>query len=133
MLSEFKFHHLGIAVHNIDETANYYVESGYEKSEPIYDNIQNVKICFLKKKGMPTLELIAPVNENSPINQTLNKMGVTPYHCCYSVNDLDNAVKRLKTKKYIVLAKPVEACALGGKRICFLFNNNVGLIELVEI
>ena len=88
MLPDFKFHHIGIAVFDIDDTAQYYIDAGYQKTETVIDAIQNVKICFLTKEGMPMLELLAPVDENSPVNRTLDKMGVTPYHCCYSVDDM---------------------------------------------
>lgn len=132
MLADFKFHHLGIAVFDIDDTARYYVEAGYERTETMTDEIQNVRICFLKKTGMPMLELLAPIDEKSPVNRTLNNMGVTPYHCCYEVENMEDAISRLKKQNFIPLIKPVPACALEGKRVCFLFNKKVGLIELVE-
>lgn len=132
MLSDFNFHHIGIAVWNIDQTAQYYIDAGYKKTETIIDKIQNIKICFLIKENMPMLELLAPIDEHSPVNRTLDKMGVSPYHCCYSVDDMNDAIYRLKKKKFVPLIKPVEACAINGKRVCFLFNKTVGLIELVE-
>lgn len=98
MLPDFKFHHIGIAVWDIEETALYYVDAGYMKAETVIDEIQNVKICFLTKENMPMLELLAPVDENSPVNRILNKMGVSPYHCCYLVDDMEDAVCRLKKK-----------------------------------
>ena len=60
MLAEFRFHHIGIAVFSIDETAEMYLAAGYEKTETIFDPIQNVHICFLTKDGMPMMELLAP-------------------------------------------------------------------------
>lgn len=132
MLSSFKFHHIGIAVFNIDITAKYYVDAGYIKSPTIVDPIQNIQICFLSKDGMPILELLAPVDINSPVNKTLDKMGVSPYHNCYEVKDIKQAIRELKKKKFIPLSSPVNACAMNDKAICFLFNKDVGLIELVE-
>ena len=76
MLPDFKFHHIGIAVFDIDDTAQYYIDAGYQKTETVIDVIQNVKICFLTKEGMPMLELLAPVDENSPVNRTLDKIDV---------------------------------------------------------
>lgn len=133
MLTDFEFHHIGIAVFDIDETAQYYIQAGYEKTDTVLDEIQNVKICFLHKSGMPMLELLAPIDKDSPVNRTLDKMGVSPYHCCYAVEDIDDAVRRLKKMRFITLIRPVAACAIGGKRVCFLFNKKVGLIELVEV
>lgn len=132
MLATWKFHHIGIAVFNIDASAAEYVAAGYTKSDTIYDSIQNVYICFLNKEGMPQVELLAPKDETSPVNKTLEKMGVTPYHCCYEVEDLQTAIMELRKQRYIVVSKPAEAVAIGNHKVCFLFNKNIGLIEIVE-
>ena len=132
MLPYFRFHHIGVAVFDIDATASYYVNAGYARTDTVYDPHQNVNICFLTKEGMPMVELLAPKDSTSPVTKTLEKSGVTPYHICYEVDDIDVAVADLRKLKYVPLIKPVEACAIGGRRVCFLFNRQVGLIELVE-
>lgn len=132
MLKDFKFHHIGVAAKAIDATASVYEQGGYHRSSSIFDPIQNVNICWLTKEGMPTVELLAPVNEKSPVNKTLEKVGVSPYHCCYVVDNLEEAATELRKQKYIMVSKPAEAVAFCGSRVCFLFNKNVGLIELVE-
>lgn len=121
-----------MAVKSIDATAAIYEDGGYRMSEIIFDPIQNVDICWLTKEGAPTVELLAPVDETSPVNKTLEKVGVSPYHCCYVVDKIEDAVAELRKMKYIMVSKPAEAVAFCGSRVCFLFNKNVGLIELVE-
>ena len=132
MLESMKFHHIGVAVNDIDDTAEMYVNAGYVKSEEVYDPIQNVSICWLTKEGAPIVELLAPVDETSPVCKTLEKNGVTPYHCCYVVDNIDETVKELRKQRYILTSKPEPAVAFCGSRVCFLYNKNVGLIELVE-
>lgn len=132
MLEYFRFHHIGIAVRDIDATASIYTNAGYVRSETIHDPIQNVYICWLTKEGMPTIELLAPVDESSPVNKTIEKNGVTPYHNCYIVDDLEQAVKELRKQKYVIVSKPEEAVAINHFRVCFLYHKNIGLIELVE-
>lgn len=132
MLESFKFHHIGVAVKEISATASVYVSAGYKQSEVMYDPEQNVNICWLTKEGMPVVELLEPVDETSPVNKTLEKNGVTPYHTCYVVDDIEDAVATLRRKKYVVVSKPIEACAIHKCKVAFLFNKNVGLIELVE-
>lgn len=127
-----KFHHIGVAVKDISATATVYVAGGYRQSEVIFDPEQNVNICWLTKDGMPVVELLEPVNDTSPVNKTLEKNGVTPYHTCYVVDDIDNAVKELRKMKYVIVSKPVEAVAIHCCKVCFLYNKNIGLIELVE-
>ena len=121
-----------MAVKDLDATASLYEQGGYKRSVSIFDPIQNVNICWLTKEGVPTVELLAPVDEKSPVNKTLEKVGVSPYHCCYVVDNLEEAVAELRIQKYIMVSKPSEAVAFCGSRVCFLFNKNVGLIELVE-
>lgn len=132
MLDFLKFHHIGVAVKDIDATASVYERGGYHRSSTIFDPIQNVNICWLTKDSTPTVELLAPVDENSPVNKTLEKVGVSPYHCCYIVENLDEAVAALRKQRYVMVSKPEEAVAFKGSRVCFLFNKSVGLIELVE-
>ena len=132
MLESFIFHHIGVAVKDIDSTAKIYALGGYNISKTVYDPIQNVNICWLTKEGSPIVELLAPVDESSPVNKTLEKVGVSPYHCCYIVNNIEDAVAELRKQRYVVVSKPEPAVAFKGSRVCFLFNKNVGLIELVE-
>lgn len=132
MLPEFIFHHIGVAVKDINATASVYEQGGYKRSSSVFDPIQNVNICWLTKDGAPTVELLAPVDEKSPVNKTLEKVGVSPYHCCYIVDNVEGAASELRKQKYIMVSKPAEAVAFCGSRVCFLFNKNMGLIELVE-
>ena len=131
MLESFKFHHIGVAVKDIDKTAAMYVGGGYQKSEPIFDPVQNVTICWLTKAGMPTVELLAPVDETSPVCKILEKNGVTPYHTCYVVEDIEQAIVDLRQQKYVLVSKPVEAVAIHNCKVAFLHHRQVGLIELV--
>ena len=132
MLKDFKFHHIGVAVNDIDATASVYEQGGYRRSAAVFDPIQNVNICWLTKDGAPIVELLAPVDEKSPVNKTLEKVGVSPYHCCYVVDSMDEAAAELKKQRYIMVSKPAEAVAFCGSRVCFLFNKHIGLVELVE-
>ena len=132
MIETMKFHHIGVAVKSIDKTAAVYVAGGYTQSVTTFDPVQNVNICWLTKDGMPSVELLEPVDETSPVCKTLEKNGVTPYHTCYIVEDIEQAVADLRKMKYVAVSKPVEAPAIRNSKVCFLFNKNTGLIELVE-
>jgi methylmalonyl-CoA/ethylmalonyl-CoA epimerase len=127
-----KFHHIAIAVKNIEKTSAIYCLSGFTSTEPIIDPVQNVRICFLKKQDMPLLELVEPINEDSPVNKILDKIGITPYHICYEVDEIYNTVADLKKQGYILLQKPVSAIALDNMKVCFMFHKDAGLIELLE-
>jgi methylmalonyl-CoA/ethylmalonyl-CoA epimerase len=132
MLDSFLFHHIGYVVNNIEITSEYYIRANWSLSDIQIDEKQNVRIAFLSRQDMPLIELIEPVDKDSPVVRTLKKMGVSPYHVCYEVDDINTAVIELKKQKYVPLFDPVEAVALNNKKICFLYNKNVGLIEIVE-
>ena len=132
MLDSFIFHHIGVAVKSIDQTAQVYGWGGYYRSATIFDPIQNVNICWLKKEGMPLVELLEPVDSSSPVCKYIEKLGVTPYHTCYVVKNLESVINELRKQRYVQVSKIAKAVAISDSKICFLYHKNVGLIELVE-
>ena len=132
MLPYFRFHHIGYAVKDINKVARYYEKAGWVLSETTLDLIQNTYIAFLTKEGMPKYELVAPVNENSPVVKTLEKSGNSTYHVCYAVEDIKLAIADLKKLHFVPLFNPVPAIGIDNALICYLYNPYVGLIEIVE-
>ena len=132
MLTNLKFHHIGIATPDIEATASMYINAGYECSEMVFDTLPNINICFLTKDGMPTIELLDPIDDKSPVVKIIEKNGTTPYHICYISENIEQDIADLRALKYMVVSKPKAACAMQNKRVAFLFHKNVGLIELVE-
>lgn len=125
--------HIGYAVNDIQKTASHYVEAGWHLSD-VYDEVtQNARIAFLRKDGFPTIELVAPgACEKDPVSSILKKSGVSPYHLCYVVHDIDQAMESLYEEGFIPLFMPVESVAMQGRKICYLCNLEVGTIEIVE-
>lgn len=128
----FEFHHFGIACRDIAKTANAYSLLGYRQGDIIFDPLQNVNISFLEHSNMPLVELLSPVDGTSPIVKILEKNGVTPYHTCYKVDQIEDAVRYLKKQHYVVVSKPKVACAIEDRKVAFLYHADMGLIELVE-
>lgn len=124
--------HIGVATRNYKETAAFYESAGYHEVVGGYDPYQNVYGYFYEADDMPTIELLAPYDEKSPINKILEKNGVTPYHLCYNIScPIEEAVKELKSERFMVISKPTYSGNLKG-RVCFLFHKEVGIIELFE-
>lgn len=132
MILDLEFHHFGVACRDIDTTAEAYEKMGYLKGQTVHDPLQNVRICFLTHPSMPMVELLAPVDDKSPVVDILRKNGTTPYHTCYETKDLDLTMKTMKRMRYIVVSKPKVACAIDGRMVAFLYNAVMGLVELVE-
>jgi len=126
-----KIEHIGYAVRSIEKALKEFEKFGYEKiTEVIVDEIQRVKICFIQKDGVK-IELIEPIDEQSPINGILKKVGPTAYHVCYTVENFEERVSKLE-KEYITLVKPVKASAFNGKKIAFFYSGEIGVFEIVE-
>lgn len=130
MIADLVFHHLGIAVFSIDKTATIYEKCGYVKSEVIFDPEQNVNVCTLTKEGMPILELLEPVDDKSPVCKILEKSGVSTYHHCYQVSDIKDAIDSFRALKFIPTTR-IKYSNVFDSNVCFLFNREVGLIELL--
>lgn len=126
------FHHVGIACRDIDKTKSFYLSMGYVASPVIDDPLQHVSVCFLDKDDAPRLELLAPLDEQSPVARTLKTVGVSPYHMCYEVRDIEAAIASLRAQRFLLVNGPVPACAMDNHRVAFLFHKDSGLIELVE-
>ncbi len=133
MLSKLKIHHIGIATDDITLTKHFYEQLGYVASAPIADPIQRVLICLLTHPNHVPIELVQPLTEKSSVNKILSKNGVTPYHICYEVEDIDSVFDLLtEHENFIPLFRPVEATAMGDKLICYLYRKDVGYIEIIE-
>lgn len=125
--------HIGYAVKDIRQTAFHYVEAGWVLSDIYEEKVQNTKIAFLNKEGFPTIELVSPLNETkSPVDSILDHNGVSPYHICYEVDDIEQAVEDLYDEDFKPLFMPVESVAMENRKICYLHHLDIGFIELVE-
>ena len=82
------FHHIGLAVSNIEEELKYYRSIGAVEISPTYDDkIQNVKIVFFKLGGI-RYELVAPLTTGSPVDEFLKKR-IRLYHTCFEVLNIE--------------------------------------------
>lgn len=126
------FHHIGIACKNIEDSIVAYTELGYISTEIIFDSIQKVQICFLTKKDSPLIELVGSNDPESPIRNILKKNGTIPYHTCYEVKNIEEEIPLLSSKGFVLITQPIQAIAFSNRRICFLYNKDVGVIELLE-
>ena len=133
MIKESIFCHIGYVTDSIEKTAAVYVENGYVKSQVWQDEIQSTRICFLAREGMPTIELVEPLNEKSSVNKILNKNGVSPYHICYEVADIEKTFEMMTEEMgFIPLFRPVEAIAFENRLICYLYKKEIGFVELLN-
>ena len=134
-MPKFAFHHFGVAVPDLERAASFYSAAfGFQVvSGPFEDPIQRVKVCFLAEAGQGSapLELICPLDADSPVNTYLTQ-GIGAYHVCYEVADVAQALAELRAQRCLVVSKPVSAVAFAGRRIAWCFTPTQQLLELLE-
>ena len=127
-------HHYGFATSDLSSTVATYGIMGYRPvSEMIIDPLQNVKIIFIQKDKDPLIELIEPMSISSPVSEIIKKNGACLYHIGYEVENINETIRQLRQKKFIMISKLVPAIAFNNRLIGFLYQKNMGLIELIQL
>lgn len=126
-----KLEHVGYITDNIVKTAESFLLLGYEADPVVNDDNQRTRICFLTKPGATKIELVEPYEDNKTMLKML-KHGVTPYHTCYEVDDVNAAYEEMLDHDFTPLFKPVGAPAFGNRLICYFWKSDIGFIELVN-
>jgi len=129
-----KTHHIGYLVKDIQKAALAFEKLGYARTSPnVKDDIRQVIICFMWKGGAEAvIELVQPANEDSPIYGLLKRFKNAPYHICYEVECLDEAIAMLSKEDFILIRPPEIAPAINNQLVAFLNNSSIGIIELLQ-
>lgn len=133
--SEFMMDHIGIVTKEIKLASQYYLENGYQCSQPLYDEMQDVYLCMCKKKDRLDVELIQPASDRSPVISYLSENETVPYHLCLRVKNIDTVLDVLKKKNiaYEVVSERKKAVLFHYQYVTFVLIKNIGLIELLEV
>lgn len=125
-------HHVGYLTKDLNKAQDEFLALGFVVEQgKAYDEHRKINISFIIN-GNYRVELIEPVDDSSPMYPLLKRYKNTPYHICYEVADLEASIAELSTKGYTVMQEPLEAPCIENKRVSFLINSNLGIIELVE-
>lgn len=85
-----KLDHVGYITDSIEDTKKSFLSLGYVSGQLVDFEAHKCKICFLYKEGETNVELVEPYEDNKSLRKLL-KNGVTPYHLCYEVQDIEKA------------------------------------------
>ena len=128
-----RVHHVGYYVKNLNEALEEFKGLGYEIIQAtVHDADRKVKICFVKN-GSEIIELVEPDEACPYINKQLRKLGCSPYHVCYKVDDLSNAIRYMQKRGYYLVQEAAPAVAIGGRKVAFMYHDAVGILELLEV
>jgi methylmalonyl-CoA epimerase len=128
-----RIHHVGIAVHSINEAAARFGSllglaegARYELPE------LGVRVLFLPV-GDSNLELLEPVGEGSTVRSFLEKRGEGIHHVCFEVDDIEKSLAELAAKgARLIDAKPRPGA--GGHLVAFVHPKSTHgvLVELKQ-
>ncbi len=125
---ELTFHHLGIACRDLNKARRFIkaIHCIIADSGVVRDPLQNVELCLLTDRSGLRLELVA----GEPVAAQIGK-GMSYYHTCYEVDDLEQGLALLKQSGCLLVVGPVEAVLFDHRRVAFLMSP-MGLVELLE-
>lgn len=127
-----KIHHIGYLVKNITAAKEEFEKLGFwAVSEEVFDPSRVIDIVFLEKDGYQ-VELISPQDESSVAYSLMKKHRNSPYHLCYVSDEFETELEQLCRNGYTLIEAPQPAPALGNRRVAFLMNYDIGMIEILE-
>ncbi len=124
------FHHVGVAVKSIDAALGYYTGLfGFRQvGEPLEVSGESVRVCFVEAPPGVLIELVEGLGDKSPVADVVARTGAGPYHLCYRVADLDEAVRKLRSRG----CYRVKRFERPDARFAFLLTPDRQLFELCE-
>ncbi|MEU4395515.1 methylmalonyl-CoA epimerase [Kribbella sp. NPDC023855] len=127
--------HVGIAVADFDEAVRFYAETfGMTVAHEEVNEEQGVREAMLSVGDSgSSIQLLAPLSEDSPIARFLSQRGPGIQQLAYRVRDIDAVCATLRERGAVLLYdEPRRGTA--GSRVNFLHPRSSGgvLIELVE-
>jgi methylmalonyl-CoA epimerase len=123
--------HLGIAVTDVDAALRFYRDV-LGLAPRGTEHVDGAKIVHLDFGGSE-VELLEPLEADSPIGRFLARRGPGIHHVCYRVADLDAALAACREQGYTLIDQEPRTGA-GGRRIAFVHPKATDgiLIELTE-
>jgi methylmalonyl-CoA epimerase len=127
-----KIDHIGIVVRDIQEALNVYEAAlGLPLREVVDVPDDKVRVAFLPV-GESNVELVQPIGADTGTARFLEKHGEGVHHICIEVEDLDEALGRLKASGVVLIDEVPRRGAHG--QVAFVHPRGAHgvLVELVE-
>jgi methylmalonyl-CoA epimerase len=128
-----KIDHIGIAVKSLADAIKIY-ENAIGLQVSGYDQVddQGVRVAMLNI-GDSRIELLEPIGPDSPIEKFMNNRGEGIHHIAVTVDDIDQALERLKASG-VRLVDSAPRRGAHNTRIAFVHPSSTHgvLLELVQ-
>ncbi len=128
----FAIDHLGIAVKSLAQAKKFYQQLGMQVMPEEMVEQEKVRLAMVPL-GESRIELLEPINDESPIARFISKRGEGLHHVSLRVDDINATVKRLKEQGVRLISEDVKIGA-GGHMYVFVHPSSAGgvLLELVQ-
>ena len=137
---EFKLHHIGIAVKELEPVLKMFNEKLGLKFDGV-ENVDSQKVRVSFTEQYPAVELVQATQEKSarfpilphPISSFIKNKGEGLHHICFSVKNIEEAFKDFTSKGIKILGNEIEVGSKD-KRVFFIDPNETAgiLIEIKE-
>ncbi|MEM3770658.1 MAG: methylmalonyl-CoA epimerase [Candidatus Bathyarchaeia archaeon] len=127
--------HVGVAVKNLDEAISVYRDIlGFKLLGVHVLTERKVKVAFFSTGGETQIELLEPLDSDSPVAKFLENRGEGIHHIAVKVDDIEKALEVLKGKGVILVDEKPRTGA-EGKKIAFVHPKSTKgvLLELVMV
>ncbi len=126
-MNDLRFHHLGIAVKDLEKSIAQIRALGYQISDNVYDPAQDASLIFCKHSSMPSLELIYNPDRFKSI---LKGQDFVIYHICFETHNINKALSNFERK--VTIKKPCPAKLFNNREVSFFKIDGLGIVELLE-
>lgn len=126
--------HVGVAVKDLDEALKVYCNVLGFKLEGIHVmSERKVKVAFLSSGGQTNIELLEPLDSESPIAKFLSNHGEGVHHVAMKVSNIDAALEGFKQEGIILIDEKPKLGA-EGRKIAFVHPKSTKgvLLELCQ-
>ncbi len=136
-MSSGRIDHIGIATSNLDSNSHLWKILGFRHNKDEINEEQGVKIRFFESVGdgskLPKIELLEPINDDSPIHRFISKKGEGIQQLAIEVSDIESMISDLTGNGFTMINETPQKGA-SGTLIAFIHPKSTGgiLIELVE-
>jgi methylmalonyl-CoA epimerase len=132
-MGDGSINHIGIATRSLDEAEAVWSSFGFVPSRDDLILEQGVRIRYLVGSGGTKIELLEPLNEDSPVGKFITNNGEGVQQVAVDVDDIELSINHLKSLGFrLINDRPLVGSE--GHRIAFVHPSTCGgvLIELVE-
>ncbi|RYE42646.1 MAG: glyoxalase, partial [Hyphomicrobiales bacterium] len=113
------FDHVGVVVRSLNKGRRHFMGALgiYEWTEPLDDPVNGVHLQFGRDASGTVYELLAPLDDTSPVAGALKGRKNLLNHIAYRVPDLARAAGKLREERCLPTGDPRPAIAFGGALI----------------